>query len=77
MGGATCYSAFVNAAKTYRVIAQGDDAVGVGLLLADAIALLDTARSAGKRHVALVDEATGAIVDERSARGRIPPKVSR
>jgi hypothetical protein len=67
----------VNATKTYRVIAQGDDAVGVGLLLQDAIALMESARGAGKRHVALVDEATGAIVDERSARGRIPPPVKR
>ena len=54
--------------QTYRVVAQGDDAVGVGLSLGDAIALLQSARTNGKKHVALVDELTGVMLDERQAK---------
>jgi CheY-like chemotaxis protein len=52
----------------FRVIAEGDDAVGTDLTLFDALVLLDSARLRGKRHVAIVDDTTGALVDERTAR---------
>ncbi|HEX8793392.1 MAG TPA: response regulator [Polyangiaceae bacterium] len=54
--------------SNFRVIAEGDDAVGSELTLADALTLLDVARSRGRRFVAVVDDSTGAIVDERRAR---------
>lgn len=52
----------------FRVIAQGDDAVGRDLTLAQALALVDAARRRGMQHVALVDDSTGMLVDERRAR---------
>ena len=55
----------------YRVIAEGDDAVAAGLTLAEAFAVLEFAREHGKRHVAIVDESTGALVDEENARGLV------
>lgn len=52
----------------FRVIAEGNDAVGRDLTLADALALVEVARRRGQRFVAVVDDSTGAIVDERRAR---------
>jgi CheY-like chemotaxis protein len=60
----------------FRVIAEGDDAVGRDLTLAQALALVDLARWGGKRYVAIVDDTTGALVDERKVRAwmkRVPP----
>jgi hypothetical protein len=54
--------------SAFRVIAEGDDSVGRDMPLARALALLVTARDRGKRHVAIVDDFTGAIVDEQDAR---------
>jgi hypothetical protein len=56
---------------SFRVIAEGDDDVGESLVIADAVALMDAARRDGKRHVAIVDVSTGALVDERDARAGI------
>jgi len=52
----------------FRVIAEGDDAVGANLTLTEALAVLEFAREHGKRHVAIVDDATGAMVQEEDAR---------
>ncbi len=53
----------------FRVIAEGDDAVGCDLTLLEALSIADVARTKGKRrYVAVVDDSTGAIVDERRAR---------
>jgi CheY-like chemotaxis protein len=52
----------------FRVIAEGDDAVGTNLTLVEALLLLDVARQRGKRHVAVVNDTTGTLVDERTAR---------
>ena len=52
----------------FRVIAEGDDAVGSELTLPQALAALDLARQQGRRFVSIVDDTTGAIVDERQAR---------
>jgi CheY-like chemotaxis protein len=52
----------------FRVIAEGDDGVGRDLTLAQALALVDLARRRGHRYVAIVDDTTGALVDERRAR---------
>jgi CheY-like chemotaxis protein len=52
----------------FRVIAEGDDAVGRNLTLAQALALVELARARGRRFVAIVDDSTGALVDERRAR---------
>lgn len=54
--------------RDFRVIAEGDDALGMGLTLDEALAVLEFARQHGKRHVAIVDDSTGALVDEFSAR---------
>ncbi len=62
----------------FRVIAEGDDAVGRDLTLAQALALLDTTRRNGRRFVAIVDDSTGAMVDERKVRAWIkrgPPPL--
>jgi len=56
------------ARHTFRVIAEGDDAVGANLSLAEAVAVLEFAREHGHRHVAIVDDSTGAMVDEEDAR---------
>jgi hypothetical protein len=53
---------------SFRVIAEGDDAVGTGLKLDEALAVLEFAKEHGKRYVAIVDDATGALVDEDWAR---------
>jgi CheY-like chemotaxis protein len=52
----------------FRVIAEGDDAVGFDLTIVQALVLSDLARRRGRRFVAIVDDITGAIVDERKAR---------
>jgi hypothetical protein len=52
----------------FRVIAEGDDAVARGLTLVEAVAVMEFAREHGKRLVAIVDDSTGAIVDEETAR---------
>lgn len=54
--------------STFRVIAEGDDAVAASLTLAEAVAVLEFSREHGKRHVAIVDDSTGSIVDEEQAR---------
>lgn len=54
--------------RDFRVIAEGDAAVGKGLTLDEALAVLDYARQHRKRYVAIVDDSTGALVDELSAR---------
>jgi CheY-like chemotaxis protein len=62
----------------FRVIAEGDDAVGRDLTLAQALELVELARQRGHRFVAIVDDASGAIVDERKARAwfkRLPPPL--
>jgi hypothetical protein len=56
--------------RTYRVIAEGDNDVAGGLPITDALAVAEFAREHGKRHVAIVDEETSAIVDEADARRR-------
>jgi hypothetical protein len=55
------------------VIAEGDDAVGSGLTLAEALAVLEFAKEHGQRFVAIVDETTGALVDEETARKHVAP----
>jgi hypothetical protein len=57
-------------ARTYRVIAEGDNDVAQRLPITDALAVAEFAREHGKRHVAIVDEETSAIVDEAEARRR-------
>jgi CheY-like chemotaxis protein len=52
----------------FRVIAEGDDDVGRDLTIVQALVLADIARRRGRRFVAIVDDITGAIVDERRAR---------
>jgi CheY-like chemotaxis protein len=52
----------------FRVIAEGDDEVGRDLTIVLALVLADLARRRGRRFVAIVDDTTGAIVDERKAR---------
>jgi len=67
-------------ARTYRVIAEGDNDVAQGLPITDALAVAEFAREHGKRHVAIVDEETSAIVDEAEARRRFivsTPSASR
>jgi CheY-like chemotaxis protein len=62
----------------FRVIAEGNDAVGRDLTLAQAVALMDVARGRGNRFVAIVDDTTGALVDERKVRAlikRAPPPL--
>jgi hypothetical protein len=55
----------------FRVIAEGDDAVGFDLTLVEAVALLEHSRLRGKRYVAIVNDTTGWIVDEDEARRRL------
>jgi hypothetical protein len=55
----------------FRVTAEGDDAVGFDLTLVEAVALLEHSRECGKRHVAIVNDTTGSMVDEDEARRRI------
>jgi hypothetical protein len=55
----------------FRVIAEGDDAVGVDLTLVEAVALLEHSRLSGKRYVAIVNDTTGSFVDEDEARRRL------
>ena len=55
-------------APIFRVIAEGDDCVERDLTLAQAIAVAEHARGHGKRHVAIVDDTTGTLVDDRTAR---------
>jgi CheY-like chemotaxis protein len=52
----------------FRVIAEGDEAVGCELTLGQALALVDVARRRGMHHVAIVDDSTGMLVDEHRAR---------
>lgn len=62
----------------FRVIAEGNDAVGRDLTLIQALGLVDAARRRGHRFVSIVDDSTGAIVDERRARAwvmREPPPL--
>ena len=54
--------------RAYRVIAEGNDHVGDDLALAEAIAVMEFTRQHGGRHVAIIDEETGALVDEGDAR---------
>lgn len=69
--------------RIYRVIAEGDDAVGVALSIAEAIEVVKHAREHRKRHVAIVNDATGAMIDDFEARRlasraagtkRLPPR---
>jgi CheY-like chemotaxis protein len=52
----------------FRVIAEGDDDLGRDLTIVQALLLADLARRRGRRFVAIVDDVTGAIVDEGKAR---------
>lgn len=52
----------------YRVIAEGDDGICAGLSIAEALAVVKSARDHGKRHVAIVNDETGAMIDEFDAR---------
>jgi hypothetical protein len=54
--------------QVYRVIAEGDDGICAGLSIAEALAVARSARDQGKRHVAIVNDETGVMVDERDAR---------
>jgi hypothetical protein len=65
------YADRMTTVKTYRVIAQGDDAVGTGLALDEAIAVYEFAQEHGKRHVAIVDETTSGMIDVGTARDRL------
>jgi hypothetical protein len=56
------------AERVFRVIAEGDDAVATDLTLIEALAVLEFSREHGKRHVAIVDDSTGVLVDEGSAK---------
>ncbi len=56
--------------RSFRVIAEGDDAVGKDLTLLEALAVLEFARERGQRHVAIVDDTTGQLVPEETARSR-------
>lgn len=52
--------------------------MGRGLTLVQALALVDIARRCGRRYVAVVDDTTGALVDERKARALVrrgPPPL--
>jgi len=60
----------------YRVIAEGQDALGTGLDLDEALAVVDLARKNRKRFVAIVDDETGGIVDEFDAR-RLAARTTR
>ncbi len=60
----------MNERERFRVIAEGDDQVACGLPIVEALAVADYARGLGKRHVAIVDENSGFLVDERAARRR-------
>jgi hypothetical protein len=57
--------------RSYRVIAEGEEDVGHGLLIDEALAVAEFARERGKRHVAVVDEESGVLVDEHDARERV------
>ncbi len=61
--------------RKFRVIAEGEDDLGRGLRIEEAVAVAEFAREHGKRHVAIVDEETSTIVDEDDARKRFvaPP----
>ncbi len=52
----------------YRVIAEGDDGICAGLSIAEALAVVKSARDHGKRHVAIVNDETGIMIDELDAR---------
>jgi hypothetical protein len=52
----------------YRVIAEGDDGICAGLSIGEALAVVRSAREHGKRHVAIVNDETGVIIDEFDAR---------
>ena len=54
--------------QVYRVIAEGDDGICAGLSIAEALAVAKSARDQGKRHVAIVNDETGVMVDEFDAR---------
>ena len=54
--------------RVYRVIAEGDDAVGVGLSIVEAVDVVKAAREHRKRHVAIVNDETGAMIDDFEAR---------
>jgi hypothetical protein len=63
-------------ARVYRVIAEGHDALGTGLTLDEALAVLDFARNNRKRFVAIVNDETGGLVDESDAR-RLAARTTR
>ena len=54
--------------RVYRVIAEGDDAVGVHLSIGEAVEVVKLARESRKRHVAIVNDETGTMVDDFEAR---------
>ena len=54
---------------TFGLVARGDDAAASGLPLDVAIAALDLARKLGLKDVSIVDESSGAVLDEEAARG--------
>jgi hypothetical protein len=54
--------------QVYRVIAEGDDGICAGLSIAEALGVAKSARDQGKRHVAIVNDATGMMIDEHDAR---------
>ncbi len=58
-------------ARTFRVIAEGDDAVGTGLTIGEAVAVLEFARAHRRRYVSIVNDVTGAIVNEDDARAAV------
>jgi hypothetical protein len=57
-----------SSAPAYRVIAEGDDDVGRALTVGEAMEIALAARTNGKRYVAIMDEATGTLLDEDAAR---------
>jgi len=54
--------------QVYSVIAEGDDGICAGLSIAEALAVVKSARDRGKRHVAIVNDETGVMIDEFDAR---------
>jgi hypothetical protein len=59
------------AVRTFRVIAEGDDAVGTGLTIGEAVAVLEFTRERRGRYVSIVDDLTGTLVDEGDARAAV------
>jgi hypothetical protein len=58
------------AAIAFHVIAEGDDSIGGAPTLGDALAMAERARADGKRRVAIMEVASGQMIDEAKVRAR-------